>query len=277
MLAVFAASTSMMVSAPAFAAVDADYVHSELIKTNATLEGVSNNLSEFNSQANERFTGLEERATAAETKLEGLGDKIGEVSESDLIKNDNTVGQNLTNIDVELHKEIAARLGADATQDGRINELATNLSGLNKNVADGFNYLSGIDASLQGQITANDVDIAANKAAIEEEATERKAVDEQITRDYKAADAALNSKIDKLDGRVDKVGAIAVAMAGLHPLGYNPDYKAEFSMAGGSYSGETAYAAGAFYHPNEDVMFSVGFSVCGSEKAGNVGATFRFK
>ena len=65
-------------------------------------------------------------------------------------------------------------------------------------------------------------------------------------------------------------------MAGLHPLGYDSEHKTEFSMAAGSYSGETAYAAGIFHHPNEDVLLSIGFSICGSEKAGNIGATFRF-
>ena len=79
-----------------------------------------------------------------------------------------------------------------------------------------------------------------------------------------------------MDGRVDKVGAIAVAMAGLHPLGYDSEHKTEFSMAAGTYSGETAYAGAIFHHPNEDVLLSIGFSICGSEKAGNIGATFRF-
>ena len=74
---------------------------------------------------------------------------------------------------------------------------------------------------------------------------------------------------------MDRVGALAVAMAGLHPLEFDPAAPTQFSMAGGSYGGKTAYAAGFFHNPNQDVLLSAGFSICGSEKAGNVGATFR--
>lgn len=86
----------------------------------------------------------------------------------------------------------------------------------------------------------------------------------------------LSNRIDELDGRIDKVGALAVAMAGLHPLEYDPDAPTQFSMAAGTYSGESAIAAGLFHNPNKDVLLSVGFSISGSEKAANVGATFRF-
>lgn len=65
-------------------------------------------------------------------------------------------------------------------------------------------------------------------------------------------------------------------MAGLHPLEYDPDAPTQFSMAAGTYSGESAIAAGLFHNPNKDVLLSVGFSISGSEKAANVGATFRF-
>lgn len=86
----------------------------------------------------------------------------------------------------------------------------------------------------------------------------------------------LSNRIDELDGRIDKVGALAFAMAGLHPLEYDPDAPTQFSMAAGTYSGESAIAAGLFHNPNKDVLLSVGFSISGSEKAANVGATFRF-
>ena len=115
-------------------------------------------------------------------------------------------------------------------------------------------------------------EISNNKQAISQERTDRELADARLSDRIDG----LSNKIDELDGRVDKVGAIAVAMAGLHPLGYDSEHKTEFSMAAGSYSGETAYAAGIFHHPNEDVLLSIGFSICGSEKAGNIGATFRF-
>ena len=120
-----------------------------------------------------------------------------------------------------------------------------------------------------GKVT---IDNVASASDVEKERTERVEADNAINERIDG----LGSKIDKLDGRVDKVGALAVAMAGLHPLSYDPEAPTEFAVAAGSYSGETAYAAGVFHHPNRDIVLSFGMSVCGSEKAGNVGATFRF-
>ena len=52
----------------------------------------------------------------------------------------------------------------------------------------------------------------------------------------------------------------------------------QISAAAGTYDGKQAMALGAFYHPNRDVMFSLGASsTFGSDRkaAGNVGVTFR--
>ncbi len=88
--------------------------------------------------------------------------------------------------------------------------------------------------------------------------------------------SSLDRRVSDLDSRVNKVGALAVAMAGLHPLGYDPTAPTEFSAAVGNYKGETALAIGVFHHPNEDVLLSVGASIAGDETAVNAGATFRF-
>ena len=64
-----------------------------------------------------------------------------------------------------------------------------------------------------------------------------------------------------LEGKVNKVGANAAAMANLHPMEFDPDSKWNIAAAMGSYGSETATAIGAFYRPNEDVMvnFSTAF------------------
>ena len=118
----------------------------------------------------------------------------------------------------------------------------------------------------------NKENIEKNTQAITTERTERI---QEVQRLDGRIDG-LSNRIDELDGRIDKVGAWAVAMAGLHPLEYDPDAPTQFSMAAGTYSGESAIAAGLFHNPNKDVLLSVGFSISGSEKAANVGATFRF-
>ena len=64
-----------------------------------------------------------------------------------------------------------------------------------------------------------------------------------------------------LEGKVNKVGANAAAMANLHPMEFDPSSKWNIAAAIGNYGSETATAIGAFYRPNEDVMvnFSTAF------------------
>ncbi|MBR0324907.1 MAG: YadA-like family protein, partial [Selenomonadales bacterium] len=90
----------------------------------------------------------------------------------------------------------------------------------------------------------------------------------------KQAIAGLNSRVNSLDGRVDKVGAGAAALAALHPLDYDSDNKLSFAAGVGNYAGETAGAVGAFYRPNEDVMFSIGGTAGNGENMVNLGASF---
>ena len=194
-------------------------------------------------------------------------------SESDLIKKDQSVGQNLTNVDTALHKEIAARIGADAAQDKRINKTAENLAGLNKNVSDGFTALSKVDqaeaTARAAKDTEHDTAIAANKKAIGDESAARQA---DISR--------LDNKIHDVSKEVDTVGALSMAMSGLHPLSYDEgDARFQLSAAVGTYDGTEALALGGFYHFNRDSMLSVGVATdLGADEhrmGANVGYTRR--
>lgn len=60
-----------------------------------------------------------------------------------------------------------------------------------------------------------------------------------------------------LEGKVNKVGANAAAMANLHPMEFDPDSKWNIAAAIGNYGSETAVALGAFYRPNDDVMVNL--------------------
>ena len=59
------------------------------------------------------------------------------------------------------------------------------------------------------------------------------------------------------EGKVNKVGANAAAMANLHPMEFDPDSKWNIAAAIGNYGSETAAALGAFYRPNDDVMVNL--------------------
>lgn len=87
---------------------------------------------------------------------------------------------------------------------------------------------------------------------------------------------ALGGAIDKVDRRVDRVGAGAAALAALHPQDFDPDDKWDFVVGYGNYRGANAAAVGAFYRPNEDTTFSVGGTVGGGENMVNAGVSFKF-
>ena len=85
----------------------------------------------------------------------------------------------------------------------------------------------------------------------------------------------MNSRIGKLDSRVNRVGAGAAALAALHPLEYSSDSKWEVTAGVGNYRGANAVALGAFYRPNYDTMVSIGSSYGGGENMVNAGVTWR--
>ena len=76
------------------------------------------------------------------------------------------------------------------------------------------------------------------------------------------------------DQKINKTGAAAAAMAGLHPLDFDEEQKLNFAAATGSYHGSSAIALGLFYRPNEQVMFNLSGSSSGSEHMYTFGASF---
>lgn len=85
----------------------------------------------------------------------------------------------------------------------------------------------------------------------------------------------LKSDISRLDGRVNKVGAGAAALAGLHPMEFNKDDKFSASIAYGHYNNANAVALGLYYRPNEKVLLGIA-GTFGSENMYNVSASFKF-
>ena len=133
------------------------------------------------------------------------------------------------------------------------NGQATNtINGLGNTTWDGVNFTSG-QAATENQLWTVQQDVNANTAAI----------------------GSLNSRVNTLDGRIDKVGANAAALAALHPLDFDPDDKWDFAAGYGNYGNENAMAVGAFYRPNEDTMFSVGGSFGTGENMVNAGVSFK--
>ena len=83
-----------------------------------------------------------------------------------------------------------------------------------------------------------------------------------------------SNRISRLGDRVNKVGAGAAALAALHPMDFDPDDKWSFAAGYGNYAGQNAAAIGAYYRPDEKVMFSVGGTVGNGENMVNAGISF---
>lgn len=84
----------------------------------------------------------------------------------------------------------------------------------------------------------------------------------------------MGHRINNLDSRINKVGAGAAALAGLHPLDFNPDDKWNFAVGYGNYSNANAVALGAFYRPNEDMMLNVASTMGNGENMLSAGLSF---
>ena len=137
---------------------------------------------------------------------------------------------------------------------------------------DGLNVNGKTYVSDNG-LNANDQKVT-NVAAGEISATSKDAVNGSQL--YATNQEVVNNtnRINKLGSRVNKVGAGAAALAALHPMDFDPDDKLTFSAGYGNYAGENAAAIGAYYRPDEKVMFSVAGTVGNGENMVNAGVSF---
>lgn len=122
-------------------------------------------------------------------------------------------------------------------------------------------------------LNANDQKVT-NVAAGELSATSKDAVNGSQLYATNQEVANNTNRINKLGSRVNKVGAGAAALAALHPMDFDPDDKLTFSAGYGNYAGENAAAIGAYYRPDEKVMFSVAGTVGNGENMVNAGVSF---
>lgn len=240
-----------------------------------TAEGNSNTVKQddtHKSEFNQGLTSIGGVVTNGEIKvaqkLDGAAGKLtGEVTDANgsskleqsgtgLTYTDSANAGNATRIDSS-----DVSIGSATEPDKRINlsDLGQ-IDELDKEIRDNEVYKSNETAV--GGINA--------EAAIRRGEVERldNRISEEVTR--------LDGRINDVNDRVNKVGAMAAAIASLKSIGYDPQAPSEFSIGLGQYKGETGVAMGFFHYPNKNFMINVSLSTAGGETMGGIGATWRF-
>lgn len=260
-----------------------------VVKKDDTIGGALKNLDKNADKQHWQIEALEKKTGINTPLTNGAGNLSAGVNENtrkidanvkDIAANKTAIENEATarkDADTKLQKQIDKNgFKADAALkvagNGVMYNHATNLTdGVNLNtklIGDEVTARKDADQKLQGNIDA--------------EATERKDADQKLLENINAeattrenAVNALNSRIGQVESDATKGIAKASALAALHPLDYDPDNKFDIAAAGGFYKGENAFALGAFYRPNRNVMLSMGTTLTGGDNAYNVGLTFK--
>ena len=88
----------------------------------------------------------------------------------------------------------------------------------------------------------------------------------------------VNEKIDNVEDEVRSVGSLSAALAGLHPMQYDPKAPAQIMAALGHYKNKQSVAVGLSYYFNDRFMMSAGVALSGEKKSksmANVGFTLK--
>ena len=229
--------------------------------------------------------GVNQNTLAAEKNATAI-----EQNKQDIKANASATNKAQATADAAQKDATKANYKADAalkvTGNGVLYNHATNLTdGVNQNTLAAEKNAKDIETEKNNRVVAdNELSnrISDNKVAITNETNDRVAADTVLSNrisDNSSAIQSLRHDVSDLGTEIDNVGAISAALAGLHPLDWNGSgSKFQLSAAAGTYDGKQAMALGGFYHPNRNMLLSLGVSSSfGSDRktAGNVGITFR--
>lgn len=178
-----------------------------------------------------------------------------------------------TNAKVTADNSIA--LGSDSVANSAVATASANINGRTYNFAGTtpVGTVSVGDSNKERTIT----NVAAGRISSEStDAINGSQLHSVIQEMNSTASDTLTKANDYTDNQVNKVGAASAALAALHPLEFNKNYKWQFATGFGNYGNKTAVALGAFYQPNENILLSLGTTLGGHNNMINGGATFRF-
>ena len=230
----------------------------------------------FQTNADGTFTEAKDGAnvTTNTVNAQGNTNKVTDgTNTSTVTQTATSIGGVVTNGTVKMKQELTAD-GVKVTDELGDPANYTQITNKDVSITDPKNTGKRINLSDLGQLNDLDGELTARSeytsnptavGAINAEAGIRR---EEVAR--------LDNRIDDVNNRVDKVGAMAAAIASLKSIGYDPQAPSEFSIGLGQYKGETGVAMGFFHYPNKNFMINVSLSTAGGETMGGIGATWRF-
>lgn len=199
---------------------------------------------------------IDGKTTTGSLEVKGESKLTGDVT----MENNATVGKNLTVNGITTTQTL--KVTENATVGGTLE--VTKKATFSDDVDIAKNLSVGGNATIAGDVTAKSYKVgdktyisAAGINANDQKITN--VADGSISEGSKDAvnGGQLYTVKNDLEGKVNKVGANAAAMANLHPMEFDPDSKWNIAAAIGNYGSETAAALGAFYRPNDDVMVNL--------------------
>lgn len=171
-------------------------------------------------------------------------------------------------------------IGVVAAEDGLDIKLSSELTGLTSVTtgnttmsSDGIKIASAGEGTHAVEVTNSNISMGGQQ--IHDVAPGTSDTDAVNVSQLKGLVSGVDGAVNKLNNRLNRVGAGAAALAALHPLDFNPEEKWNFAAGFGHYVNANAGAIGAFYQPNEDTLFSLGGSWGGGENMVNAGVSIR--
>ena len=199
--------------------------------------------------------------TADKGTIGGVTLENGKVNGADITENSfNGVGMENGNI----------------TTDGKVNAGSANIGGVeigDNKVNVGKTEINK-DGVTVGKTEITDNDVVINKGDKDKEVSLQGTANKVDSLAQGMAD--MNGRINQVDEKINKVGAMAAAIANLRTMGYDPTAPTEIAVGVGQYRDETGAALGFFHYPNKNFMLSMSVSTSGDEVMGGIGATWKF-
>ena len=190
-----------------------------------------------------------------------------------------TVGDGTTIIDGKVSSTEGA-FGNITSNTGNIGNATFDENGMTVGTADKGTTVSDSGVSIKneyGSVETGVVD-GKNDVVVTDEDGNRTSLVDTAGRvgNLEQGVSELNNRVGELEDRIDKVGAMAAAIANLRTMGYDPAAPTEVAVGIGQYRDETGAALGLFHYPNRDFMLSLSVSTSGDEVMGGIGATWKF-